>query len=79
MKKYEVYEINEGKHHSICVCKDIEIARVISYLLAKDDFVHDKYFVTEILDKKDTFSFSVDWHEEYYFKDGKVVRERIVM
>ena len=77
--KYEVYEIDEGKHHSICICENIEIARVIAYLLAKDDAKGDKYFVTEILEKKDTFSFSVDWHEEYYRKDDKVIRERIVM
>ena len=79
MEKYEVYEINEGKHHSICVCEDIEMARVIAYLLAKDDAVGDKYFMTEILDPKETLSFSIDWHEEYYCKDGKVIRERIVM
>lgn len=74
---YEVYEIVDDKKHTICLCKESEMAEVICRTLAYLDPKNDTYFYTNIV-VPHTFVAGGGWFIGYHKnKEGKL--ERIVL
>lgn len=69
--EYEVYEIVDNKKHTICVCKESEMAEVICYQLALNDSNRDKYYYTSIYEK-DTLTIGGGWYKCYQRINDKI-------
>lgn len=76
---YEVYEYlykEEVKKHTICICKELIIAKCIAIMLAKKDPTGDSYFVTGINHPND-FIIGGGWYYEFHQKDGKIIQSSL--
>lgn len=74
--RFEVYEIVDKKIHTICVCKESEMAEIICYQLAQNDPKGDKYYYTSIF-KKGTL-IGGGWDECCYQRiNGKITVSRL--
>lgn len=45
-KKYEVYELENGKHHHIAWCENSKTAEIIAYCIAKCNPKGNEYFTS---------------------------------
>lgn len=77
---YEVYEylkINEKiKIHTICICKELIIAKVIAIMLAKKNPTGYSYYVTGI-NNPGALIPGGGWYYEFHQKDGKVLQSSL--
>ena len=59
---YEVYEIVDGKHHCLCLCKEYEIAKNIAMTLAILDPACDAYYLSSV-NRRGDFVQGGGWHD----------------
>ena len=69
--EYEVYEIVEGKKHTICICKEEKMAQTICCMCALNDKSGDTYYYTNIT-QQDTWVVGGGWYKGYKCVNGKI-------
>lgn len=78
---YEVYEYltikEEIKKHTICICKELIVAKGIAIMLAKKDPKGDSYYVTGV-NNPGAFIPGGGWYYEFHQKDGKILQSSLV-
>ena len=73
---YEVYEYlykEKVIKHTICICKELIVAKGIAIMLAKKDPTGDSYYLTGINHPGDMIP-GGGWYYEFHQKDGKVLQ-----
>lgn len=75
--EYEVYEEIDGKTHTICLCKEREMADLICKLFAEKDPKGDTYYYTNIVEPN-TFVAGGGWYIGYHRnKEGKLEKTQL--
>lgn len=72
--EYKVYEMVNGKEHTIAYCKEYICAKAIAVALALADPKGDEYFVTSVAEP-DTLTMGGGWYDGFAkdLKTGKIM------